>query len=161
MAMPRLYVPSMSAGAQRAVLSKDETHHVTRVLRLASGAPVRIFDGRGREWSGRLESGPTRAESSVIVEAETRPVLEPEVAVIHIGAVKFPITGPLPYTMDAAAAVELIGILSAGVVVPVHVEGWSHFSQPEEAARRVFDAAPTSVRDRIRWLPLGEPTELG
>ena len=86
--------------------------------------------------------------------------LEPEVAVIHIGAVKFPITGPLPYTMDAAAAVELIGILSAGVVVPVHVEGWSHFSQQEEAARRVFDAAPASVRERIRWLPLGEPAEL-
>jgi L-ascorbate metabolism protein UlaG (beta-lactamase superfamily) len=86
--------------------------------------------------------------------------LEPEVAVVHIGAVKFPITGPLAYTMDAAAAVELIGILSPGVVVPVHVEGWSHFSEQQEAAKRVLDAAPASVRDRFRWLPLGEAVEI-
>jgi L-ascorbate metabolism protein UlaG (beta-lactamase superfamily) len=87
--------------------------------------------------------------------------LEPEVALVHIGAVKFPLTGGLSYTMDAADAVELIGLASPGVVVPVHVEGWSHFSQQEEAAEAVFDAAPASVRDRIRWLPLGEPTEIG
>ena len=85
-----------------------------------------------------------------------RPELEPEVALVHIGAVKFPLTGPLAYTMDAAAAVELIELASPGVVVPVHVEGWSHFSEQEEAAARVFEAAPASVRDRIRWLPLGE-----
>ena len=51
----------------------------------------------------------------------------------HIGSVKFPLTGPLTYTMDAADAVELIG-LAARVVVPVHVEGWSHFSEQEAAA---------------------------
>lgn len=85
--------------------------------------------------------------------------LEPDVAIVHIGAVKFPLTGPLSYTMDAAAAVELIGLASPGAVVPVHVEGWSHFSEQEEAAARVFAAAPESVRDRIHWLPLGEPAD--
>ncbi len=87
--------------------------------------------------------------------------LQPDVAVVHIGAVKFPLTGPLAYTMNAAAAIELIELAAPGVVVPVHVEGWSHFSEQEEAAARVFDAAPAAVRDRIRWLPLGEATELG
>ena len=86
--------------------------------------------------------------------------LQPDVAVVHIGAVKFPVTGPLAYTMDAADAVELIGLVSPRIVVPVHVEGWSHFSQQETAAARVFEAAP-SVRDRIRWLPLGESVDLG
>ncbi|WP_457100843.1 hypothetical protein [Microbacterium sp. P5_E9] len=42
--------------------------------------------------------------------------------------------------MDAAAAVELIELASATLVVPVPVEGWSHFSEQESAAR-VF-AAP-------------------
>ncbi|GAA1953749.1 MBL fold metallo-hydrolase [Microbacterium deminutum] len=87
--------------------------------------------------------------------------LRPDVMVVHVGAVRFPRTGPLVYTMDAAAAVAVIDRASPGVVVPVHVEGWSHFSEQEQAAARVFDAAPPSVRDLIRWLPLGESVDLG
>ena len=68
--------------------------------------------------------------------------LEPDVAIVHIGAVKFPLTGPLAYTMDAAAAVELIELASPGIVVPVHVEGWSHFSEQEEAAAAGVRPAP-------------------
>jgi 16S rRNA (uracil1498-N3)-methyltransferase len=81
MAVPRLYVPGMSGDSRLVALPKDEMHHATRVLRLATGAPVRIFDGRGREWSGRLDLGPKRGESSVIVDAEATPVQEPAVMV--------------------------------------------------------------------------------
>jgi len=87
--------------------------------------------------------------------------MRPDVALVHIGAVKFPLTGPLGYTMDADDAVELIGLAQPGVAVPVHVEGWSHFSQQEEAAAKVFDAAPGPVRERVRWAPLGVPVDLG
>lgn len=86
--------------------------------------------------------------------------LRPEVALVHIGAVKFPISGPLAYTMNARDAVELIGLADPDVAVPVHVEGWSHFSEQEEAAARVFATAPDAVRDRVRWAPLGQPIEL-
>lgn len=86
--------------------------------------------------------------------------MRPEVALVHIGAVKFPISGPLSYTMNAHDAVELIDISDPGIVVPVHVEGWSHFSEQEEAAARIFAAAPASVRDRVRWLPLGQAVDL-
>jgi L-ascorbate metabolism protein UlaG (beta-lactamase superfamily) len=86
--------------------------------------------------------------------------MHPEVALVHIGAVKFPLTGPLAYTMDADDAIELIELCEPGVAVPVHVEGWSHFSQQEEAATRVLAAAPGAVRERVRWAPLGEPIDL-
>jgi hypothetical protein len=43
--------------------------------------------------------------------------------------------------------------------VPVHVDGWSHFSQQEQAAA-VFGDAPESVRGRIRWLPLDEAAQV-
>ncbi|WP_109209611.1 MULTISPECIES: MBL fold metallo-hydrolase [Microbacterium] len=86
--------------------------------------------------------------------------LRPDVALVHIGAVKFPLTGPLAYTMNAEDAVELIALAQPGVAVPIHVEGWSHFSQQEEAAADVFEAAPGDVRDRVRWAPLGEPVDL-
>jgi L-ascorbate metabolism protein UlaG (beta-lactamase superfamily) len=87
--------------------------------------------------------------------------MRPDVALVHIGAVNFPISGPLAYTMNAHDAVELIGLAEPGVAVPIHVEGWSHFSEQEDAASLVFDAAPPDVRDRVRWAPLGTPIDLG
>ncbi len=38
------------------VLDPEESHHVTRVLRLRPGDPVAVFDGRGREWEAVLVS---------------------------------------------------------------------------------------------------------
>src|SRR5215216_4744006 len=35
-------------------LSRDETHHLTRVLRLKPGAEVFLFDGRGKEYRCRF-----------------------------------------------------------------------------------------------------------
>lgn len=87
--------------------------------------------------------------------------MQPAVALVHIGSVKFPISGPLAYTMNAHDAVELIGLAEPGVAVPVHVEGWSHFSEQEAAAARIFDATMPAVRDRVRWAPLGEAVDLG
>lgn len=86
--------------------------------------------------------------------------LRPEVALVHMGAVRFGISGPLRYTMKAEEAAELIGLVRPDVAVPIHVEGWSHFSQQEAEATRVLAAAPPDVADRIRWLPLGEPQDL-
>ncbi|MET0734525.1 MAG: MBL fold metallo-hydrolase [Microbacterium sp.] len=87
--------------------------------------------------------------------------LRPDVMLAHIGAVKFPLTGPLAYTMDAQGAVELIGLAEPRVVVPVHVEGWSHFSQQEGPAAAVFASASPEISARVRWAPLGETVDLG
>jgi len=86
--------------------------------------------------------------------------LAPEVALVHMGAVRFGLSGPLRYTMDAKEAAELIALARPDVVVPIHVEGWSHFSEQEEATRRVLAAAPVTVADRVRWAPLGEAVEV-
>jgi len=67
--------------------------------------------------------------------------LAPEVALVHMGAVRFGLSGPLRYTMNAKEGAELIAMARPDVVVPIHVEGWSHFSEQEEAARRVFATA--------------------
>jgi L-ascorbate metabolism protein UlaG (beta-lactamase superfamily) len=83
--------------------------------------------------------------------------MEPDVMLAHVGAVRFPLTARITYTMDAAAAVDLAELAGAGLIVPVHVEGWSHFAQKERAAARAFEAS--RLRDRVRWVPLGEPVE--
>ena len=85
---------------------------------------------------------------------------EIDVAILHLGGVQFPVTGPLRYTMTAREAIELVGLLAPGVVVPIHYEGWSHFKQGRAAIEAELATAPAGVRDRFRWVPIGEPVEL-
>jgi L-ascorbate metabolism protein UlaG (beta-lactamase superfamily) len=86
--------------------------------------------------------------------------LEVDVALIHLGGVRFPISGPLRYTMNGAEAIALTGELEPRVAVPIHYEGWKHFRQGRAAVESELAAAPAAVRERFRWLPVGEPTEL-
>jgi len=81
-------------------------------------------------------------------------------ALLHLGGVRFPVTGPLRYTMTARDAVELLGAVRPHTAVPVHYEGWKHFQQPRPDIEREFASAPPAVRASIRWLPIGTPTDL-
>ncbi len=79
-----------------------------------------------------------------------------DVAVLHLGGVRFGITGPLRYTMTARDAVELCGLVQPRVVVPVHYEGWRHFRESRSAVEQAWAGAPPDFRRRVRWLPPGE-----
>ncbi len=81
-------------------------------------------------------------------------------AVLHLGGVQFPVTGPLRYTMTAKDAVELCALLRPRTVVPVHYEGWRHFREDRAAIERRFARAPAELRDSVRWLPIGEAVDL-
>jgi L-ascorbate metabolism protein UlaG (beta-lactamase superfamily) len=83
-----------------------------------------------------------------------------DIAILHLGGVRFPVTGPLRYTMTASEAIELVGLLKPDVAIPIHYEGWSHFKQGREAVEADLATAPAEVRDRFRWVPIGEPVEL-
>jgi L-ascorbate metabolism protein UlaG (beta-lactamase superfamily) len=83
-----------------------------------------------------------------------------DTAVLHLGGVRFPITGPLRYTMTGEDAVDLIGLVRPRQAIPVHYEGWKHFRQGRDAIERAFDHAPADVRERVRWLPIGSPVAL-
>lgn len=81
--------------------------------------------------------------------------LDVDVALIHCGSVRFPITGPLRYSMNSSDVVTLIDLLRPRVAVPVHYEGWSHFREPEEQLRgRLANAAA------VRWLTPGRTEKL-
>jgi len=78
-----------------------------------------------------------------------------DVALVHVGGVRFGITGPLRYTMTGRDAVSLIGALRPRVAVPVHYEGWSHFADGPDGLDAAIAAAPDDVRSRIRRLTVG------
>ncbi|QTE27972.1 MBL fold metallo-hydrolase [Pengzhenrongella sicca] len=81
-------------------------------------------------------------------------------ALLHLGGVRFPITGPVRYSLTAEAAVRLCAELRPRTVIPVHYEGWSHFQQPRAVIERAFAQAPEPVRAAIHWLPVGARTEV-
>ena len=87
--------------------------------------------------------------------------LDVDTALIHLGGVRFPISGPVHYTMTAAQAVELCSLLRPRVTVPIHYEGWKHFRQDRDAIEAEFAGAPPEMRDSVRWLPIGDPVDIG
>ena len=77
--MHRFYVPGFSE-SHEVRLPEDEARHLTRVLRLASGDTIAVFDGQGREALARVESIASRSVTARILERRSS-APEPAVAV--------------------------------------------------------------------------------
>ena len=52
---PRLYVPDEIPAHGIFDASAEQAHHVAHVLRLAAGAALTVFDGRGLEYPAVIE----------------------------------------------------------------------------------------------------------
>ena len=102
-------------------------------------------------------SGDTVLYDGVRQVADRLPV---DVALLHLGGVQFPVTGPVRYTMTAKDAVELCRLIKPRIAIPIHYEGWKHFKQGREAIERELARAPEDIRQRIQWLPLGAEQEI-
>ena len=115
--------------------------------------------GFGLEWEGQ-EHGALWISGDTVLYDGVREVadrLDVGTALLHLGGVQFPISGPLRYTMTAHDAVELCGLIRPHTAIPIHYEGWKHFRQGREAVEREFAAAPEEFRRALRWLPIGTP----
>lgn len=78
MRVPRVHHPEI--GGDRLTLSRDESEHVVRVLRLRDGDAVRVFDGAGAEREAVVTASDRRAAELALGEAVTHAV-EPSLAV--------------------------------------------------------------------------------
>jgi L-ascorbate metabolism protein UlaG (beta-lactamase superfamily) len=113
--------------------------------------------GFALRWDGQ-EHGVLWISGDTVLYDGVRQVadrLTVDTAILHLGGVQFPITGPLRYTMTARDAVELCRLLQPRTAIPIHYEGWKHFQEGREAIERELAQAPDDVRSRIRWLPIG------
>ena len=118
--------------------------------------------GFALRWDGQ-EHGELWISGDTVLYDGVRQVaerLEVGTALLHLGGVRFPITGPVRYTMTAKDAVELCRLVQPRTLIPIHYEGWAHFKQGREEIERELANAPEDVRGRIRWLPIGVPTGL-
>jgi L-ascorbate metabolism protein UlaG (beta-lactamase superfamily) len=81
-----------------------------------------------------------------------------DVAVLFMGAARTPLVGDADLTLGSGAAAEAAAILRAGRIVPLHFEGWAHFTQGRDTIRPAFDAA--GLTDRLHLLDPGEDVTL-
>jgi 16S rRNA (uracil1498-N3)-methyltransferase len=72
--MRRFYAPpdAFTDDGSRVALTRDETRHLTDVLRLAAGEEVRVFDGEGREFLCVVSADVARGARSATLEVRAR-----------------------------------------------------------------------------------------
>ncbi|UKZ91094.1 uncharacterized protein TrAFT101_006090 [Trichoderma asperellum] len=56
--------------------------------------------------------------------------------------------------MDGKQAAQLIKDAGVEKIVPLHFEGWGHFTEGKDPASKAFDEA--GVSEKVFWLPRGE-----
>ena len=76
-------------------------------------------------------------------------------ALLNCGAARAQRLGPAAITLTGAEAAQLAGLLDQAVIVPVHYEGWSHFSEGRAEIEEAF--AATGLTSRLRFLTPGQP----
>lgn len=89
--------------------------------------------------------------------AEVARRFRPAISFLHLGGVRFPISGPLKYTFDAQQAVTAANALGSARIIPLHYEGWTHFREPKSHANEVLKG---QLGGRLQWLERGVRTEL-
>ena len=118
--------------------------------------------GFALRWDGQ-EHGAVWISGDTVLYAGVRGVadrLPVGIAVVHMGEARFPVTGPLRYTMTSRQAVELCGLVRPHSLIPVHYEGWSHFRQGRAAIVAALASAPADIADRFRLIDIGTPVDL-
>ena len=104
--------------------------------------------GFALRWDGQ-EHGVLWISGDTVLYDGVREVAERlgvDTALLHLGGVRFPVTGPLRYTMTAHEAVELCRLVRPRTAIPIHYEGWKHFQRGPGGDR-------ARIRDRARGRP--------
>jgi 16S rRNA (uracil1498-N3)-methyltransferase len=112
----RFFAPAASAPGDRVTLPDDEAEHLTRVLRLAAGDRVRVFNGRGAEFESIVEAA-GRDGVHLRVGSPRDAVPEPRVAVTLAQAV---LKGDK--MDDVVRDAVMIGVAAIQPIITAHTE---------------------------------------
>jgi len=134
----------------------------------ASGPALRVTGTPARHGPASLDRGPVTGfviafadepDQAVYVSgdtvwyegvAEVARRFDIRAAVLFMGAARVPAVGPDALTMTAADGIEAARAFARATIVPLHYEGWAHFTESRQQIARAFDAA--GIGKRVRWL---------
>ncbi len=99
-------------------------------------------------------SGDTVWYDSVAEVARRFPV---RAALLNLGAARVAVI-PCPLTMTAADAIQTARAFAGAAIVPLHFEGWAHFSEGRAEIARAF--ADAGLESRLQWPEAGCAVEI-
>ena len=76
-------------------------------------------------------------------------------AVLFAGAARTTLMDGAPLTLTSEAAAEAARLLTPAAIVPVHTEGWSHFTEGPDHLAKTFTTA--NLTDRLHLPTPGTP----
>lgn len=82
--------------------------------------------------------------------AEVARWLHVTTAVLNMGAARVQGAGPAPLTMSAADGLEVARAMPDAEIVPLHFDGWAHFSESKQAIQEAFRSA--GLEHHLRWV---------
>lgn len=91
------------------------------------------------------------------VEETIRRFPATSLAVLFLGAARIPVVDS-HLTLTAEEAVRFARHAPRSAIVPVHFEGWKHFSESREVIDQTFSAA--HLQHRLHWLKAGSAAEI-
>jgi L-ascorbate metabolism protein UlaG (beta-lactamase superfamily) len=114
--------------------------------------------GFALSWAGQQHGSLWISGDTVLYDGvrQVATRLDVGTVLLHLGAVQFGITGSIRYTMTGREGVELCELLLPHTIIPVHYEGWRHFTQGRGPIEQAFATAPPDVQAGLTWLTLGE-----
>ncbi len=145
-------------------------------LETSGGRTLRVVATPARHGPAGLERGAVRGFVAFFVDdpqcaiyvagdtvwyegvAEVARRFPARAAILNLGAARVAEVGPFHLTMTAAEAVEAARAFSSATIVPLHYEGWAHFSEGRGEIATAFAAAGWA--ERIRWLEAGKRVEI-
>jgi L-ascorbate metabolism protein UlaG (beta-lactamase superfamily) len=89
-----------------------------------------------------------------VVRAIVEKAGELGIAVLNAGAVQLSKFDGAYLTLSADHAADVAQILGARVVIPLHFEGWAHFTQGADELEAAFRG--NGIRDRLVMLERGQ-----
>lgn len=84
-----------------------------------------------------------------VVRAIVRRLGSAPIAILHAGAAQMPYLGNSYLTLSASRAAKAARILGSRDVIPIHFDGWAHFSQGASELRDSFRQAGIAERLRV------------
>ena len=142
--LPRFYAPDLDPDMPRLTLPRDEAKHLTRVLRLAAGAEVSVFDGRGAEFRAEVEAAVRDTVSLRLIAALEVPP-SPAVQVVVVQAV---LKGQS--MDDAVRDATMMGAEAIEPIITAHTDVKTSFAKRPETVERWRRIALSAVKQSRR-----------
>jgi L-ascorbate metabolism protein UlaG (beta-lactamase superfamily) len=112
------------------------------------------------EWDGQRRGAIYVSGDTVLFEKlqEIAQRYQIGTALLHFGAAHFDVFGPVSLTFTAAEGASFAKALGEAIVIPLHYEGWAHFTEDRSQIEQAF--AAVGLEKQLHFLPMGQPVPI-